>query len=129
MKSGMSLRSIWAAELTPGEGLMLEYPCGHQLVLTQVAITGGCPAATRAVLSASVETLLLDRPKVNGEIPSVQSEPVLAVFVPNDHPLKSLSLVFTYVNICFLQATGARLTVSGHIEKSTLKLEQVSEAV
>jgi hypothetical protein len=93
-------------------------------VLTQVAITGGAPVPNRAYLSASVETLLLDRPNANNEIQSTESDPMLAVFAPNEHPIKELCLVFTSVNICYLHATGAPLTVSGYIEKSALNLHK-----
>jgi hypothetical protein len=121
-----TLKTVWSAQLTPGEALMLEYPYGTQLVLTQVVITGGSPVDPRAILKASVETLLMDRPQVDGDFQSIQQDVVLASFAPNEYPIKQLSLVFSTVNICFLQAAGAPLTVSGYIEKSALELVKLA---
>jgi hypothetical protein len=121
-----SLRSFWSYTIGDGESLVLEPPYGWNSVLTQVAIADRRPVPSRVVVSASVETLLMDRPKVDGDCQSVQYEAVIASFAPNETPVKSVVAAFAPTDICFLQVTGAAVVVSGFTMKSALKLAQIA---
>ena len=118
-----SLRSFWSVNIPKDGEYMIEVPYGHDVVITEVALAEG-PVSSRVSLTASVETLLMDQPKINGEEQCREYEVVLASFLPNEAPAKSTKVGFTSTDIAYLTANGAAFAVSGYTMKSTVKMSE-----
>lgn len=117
-----ALSSFWSSRVEAGASLMLQPPEDSSIVLTEVALAGATPITSRVMLTASVETLLVDQEKQDDDFQSIQNDVVLASFLPGEPRAKKINVGFRYSDICHLQADGAALVVSGYIEKSTIKL-------
>ena len=117
-----NLRSFWSVNIAKDCEHMIEVPYGYDVVITEVALACG-PVDTRVTLTASVETLLMDQPKVNGEEPSREYECLLVSFLPNEFTLaKRIQVGFTSTDIAYIKANGAPLVVSGYTMKSSVKM-------
>ena len=117
-----SLVQFWSLRVDPGSEAFLEQPIGFNIIITEVAFAEPIRVEHNVLLKASVETLLMDQPEVNGEKPSVQREVTIATFIPGQPRAQTVMAGFTSGDICYLQAIGAPLVVSGYIEKSSVKL-------
>jgi hypothetical protein len=116
------LRCFWSLRIDDGHDLMPEVSYTNDLIITQVALADGGTVKSRATLSAEVETLLMDRPEINGAQQSVTYETVLAVFFEGGPRFLALNIGFTSTDICILKARGAAFIVSGYTMKSSLRM-------
>ena len=115
----MSLRDFWSYTLKDGEELMLSQPTNWDCVITEVCLVDPSEIKARATLTASVETLLIDKPQINGDFQSIEYSAVLATFCKGESAMaKLVNAAFTGSDICYVQANGAALTVSGYIMPS-----------
>ena len=117
-----TLNAFWSSRIDAGSSLMLEQEFGTNVVITEVALADATPVTSRVMLTAFVETLLMDREKQDGDFQSVQRDTVLVSFLPGEPRVKPLNVGFTSSDICHLQAEGAALIVSGYTQKSALKM-------
>lgn len=116
-----NLRSFWSVNIPEDGEHMIEVPYGYDVVLTEVALASG-PVQGRVSLTAYVETLLMDQPKIDGEEQCREYEVVLASFLPSEPPVKRIKVGFTSTDIAYIKANGAALAVSGYTMKSTVKM-------
>jgi hypothetical protein len=116
------LRTFLSYQIDACYELRLEPPYSHNVVITEVAVVNQPALSSCATLRASVETLLMDKPKVDDEFRSREHDVLLASFLSGDTPVQALNLWFTTTDICSLQANVAMLVVNGYMVKNPLKM-------
>ena len=117
-----NLLKFWCVRVDPGSDVMLEQPYGYNVIITEVAFADPIHVQQNVALKASVETLLMDQPEVNGDRPSITRDMLIASFLPGQPRARTVNTVFSSSDICYLEAIGTSLVVSGYIEKSNVRL-------
>lgn len=123
-ESAPKLRDFFSVRIEAGSSFIVEQPYGTDYVITQVSVAEDAPEYTRAQLFASVDTMQMDQPNVDGERPEVHYNTLIASFLPNSYPSKNVNLAFTTTDLCTLEAFGAPFIVTGYIMPSSVKMAQ-----
>ena len=122
-----SLKQFFSQTIPMDKDTELPFLNDKSIIITQVALTQPLAEGTRASLTAHIETLQIGKQDENDEIPSKESDVIIAHFFPGNSLIQQTSLGFTNADIVYIHSHGAEMVVSGYYLPAFEKLSDYAQ--